>query len=214
VSRLRNPHEPVDARVDAPEREGLTGTAPADLYAPVDDREQLTIPPDWRPMRAQPAWRHDFPIDSPQDQYVERRDLMKFMVLTSCAFVVGQFWIGAQNWWRSRRGRPPMLKVTSLAAIPVGGSIVFSYPGPNDRCVLVRAAADAMFAYSQKCTHLSCAVIPRPERGIFECPCHDGVFDLRTRQPLAGPPTRPLPRIALEVLGADVYATDVETRTV
>ena len=37
-----------------------------------------------------PKWRRDFPIDSPQDQYVARRDFMKFMVLTSLAFAVGQ----------------------------------------------------------------------------------------------------------------------------
>jgi hypothetical protein len=29
---------------------------------------------------------------------------MKFMVLTSFAFTVGQFWIGAQNWLRRQRG--------------------------------------------------------------------------------------------------------------
>ena len=178
-----------------------------------EDRDQITVPPDGRPFSEQPAWRRDFPIDNPQEQYVERRDLMKFLVLTSLAFTVGQFWIAAQNWLRERRGRPPVRRVTSLDAVPVGGSIVFTYPGPSDRCVLVRATEDTVFAYSQKCTHLSCAVIPRPDAGIFECPCHDGVFDLRTGVPLAGPPSRPLPRIALEIRRGDVYATDVELRS-
>jgi Rieske Fe-S protein len=165
-------------------------------------------------MSAQPAWRRDFPIDWPRDHYVERRDLMKFLVLTSGAFTVGQFWIAAQNWWRTRRGRPPVMRVASLDDIPVGGSMVFTYPRPTDRCVLVRATADTVFAYSQKCTHLSCAVIPRPAQGTFECPCHDGVFDLRTGAPLAGPPSRPLPRIAIEIRGGAIYATNVELRTV
>lgn len=178
------------------------------------DREQISIPPDGRPLADQPAWRRDFPIDWPQDHYVERRDLMKFLVLTSLAFTVGQFWIAAQNWWRARRGRLPVQHIASLETLPIGGSMLFTYPGPNDRCVLVRAAADAVFAYSQKCTHLSCAVIPRPDLGRFECPCHDGVFDLRTGAPLAGPPSRPLPRIAIEIRRGEIYATDVELRTV
>jgi nitrite reductase/ring-hydroxylating ferredoxin subunit len=206
--------EPIDARVDSPEREGLTGTAPANLYAPTRDRDQLTIAPDGRPLAEQPAWRQDFPIDWPQDNYVERRDFMKFLVLTSLAFTVGQFWIAAQNWWRARRGRPPLMRIAALADMPVGGSLVFAYPGRDDRCVLVRATRDDVFAYSQKCTHLSCAVIPRPERGVFECPCHDGVFDLKSGVALAGPPRRPLPRIALDVRRGDIYATDVEWRMV
>ena len=53
------------------------------------DAEQITVPPDGRPLEAQPAWRQDFPIDWPQDAYVERRDFVKFLVLTSLAFTVG-----------------------------------------------------------------------------------------------------------------------------
>lgn len=213
MSDVPSSRDPLDVQVNSAGREGLTGTAPANLYAPVDDQEQITIPPDWRPIAAQPAWRQDFPIDWPQDHYVERRELVKFLVLTSFALTVGQFWIGLQNWWRSRRGRPPMMRIATLDALPVGGSIIFSYPEANDRCVLVRTGAEALFAYSQKCTHLSCAVIPRPDQGIFECPCHDGVFDLRTGRPLSGPPTRPLPRIAIEIRGSAIYATGVELRS-
>ena len=69
------------------------------------DREQITLPPDGRPLAEQPKWRQDFPIDWPQDHYVARRDFTKFMVLTSFAFVVGQFWIVLQNFLRRRRGQ-------------------------------------------------------------------------------------------------------------
>jgi Rieske Fe-S protein len=56
-------------------------------------------------------------------------------------------------------------------------------------------------------------VIPRPEQGILHCPCHEGVFDLRSGRVLAGPPPRPLPRIALDIRGRDIFATGVESRT-
>ena len=116
---------PIDARIDSAAREGLTGTAPANMYAAVADAEQVTIAPDWRRMELQPAWRTDFPVDWPQDHYVERRDFMKFMVLTSLAFTVGQFWIVAENWWRRRRGAPAPTRVASLADVAPGGTHTF-----------------------------------------------------------------------------------------
>jgi nitrite reductase/ring-hydroxylating ferredoxin subunit len=213
MSETLDPRAPLDAQINSPGREGLTGTAPADLYAPPSTREQITLPPDGRPIEDQPAWRQDFPIDWPQDQYVERRDFMKFMVLTSFAFTVGQFWIGAQNWWRTRHGLLATRRIASLDSLPIGGSLVFEYPGEHDICVLVRLADAEVVAYGQKCTHLSCAVVPKPDQGVLHCPCHDGVFDLRSGRPVAGPPRRPLPRIVLEVRERDVYAIGVEQRT-
>src|ERR1051325_9801997 len=202
----------VDARVNTPGREGLTGTTPADAYALPRDPEQITRPPDGRPLHRQPQWRKDFPIDWPQDQYVARRDFAKFMVVTSLAFVIGQLWIGIQNLWRRHRGALPIRKIASLASVPVGGSVVFQYPEPRDDCILIRIASDQLLAYSQKCTHLSCAIMPKIEEGMFRCPCHEGLFDLHTGRRVAGPPQRPLPRISLSVRGDDVYATGVEWR--
>src|SRR5262245_58562854 len=134
----RDDRKPIDVRIDSDAREGLTGTAPANIYRRLDDAEQVTIAPDWRPMEEQPAWRTDFPIDWPQDHYVERRDFMKFMVLTSFAFVVGQFWIAAQDWWRRHRGQPALVRLGSLSDVPVGTAHTFAYPSEHDPCVLVR----------------------------------------------------------------------------
>jgi len=167
--------------------------------------------PDGRAEAEQPAWRHDFPIDLPQDNYVARRDYAKFLVLTSFAFVVGQAWICLKGLLRP--GRPPVRRVASLTEIPVGGALTFNYPTVHDPCLLLRPEDRTLIAYSQKCTHLSCAVVPRPERGDIFCPCHVGSFDLSTGRPLAGPPRRPLPRITLEVRRGTVFATGVEERT-
>ena len=176
--------------------------------------DQITRSPDGRPEAEQPRWRKDFPIDWPRDHYVARRDFTKFMVLTSAAFAVGQLWIAIQSLFRRRRARPPRTQVAVLDDIPVGGSVVFSYPDEHDKCILVRTANYSVLAYSQECTHLSCAVVPRIERECFECPCHEGVFDLVTGRPLEGPPRRPLPRVDLEVDRGVVYAVGVERRSV
>src|SRR5262245_14559275 len=106
--------EPIDVRIDSAAREGLTGTTPANIYRPLHDPEQVSTPPDGRPLEDQPAWRADFPIDWPQDHYVERRDFMKFMVLISLAFSVGQFWIAAENWFRRRRGEPELTRLAPV----------------------------------------------------------------------------------------------------
>src|SRR5437764_808874 len=155
----------VDVRIDSAAREGLTGTTPANAYSPAHDVEQITQPPDGRPLQDQPQWRKDFPIDWPQDHYVARRDFAKFLCLTSLAFAVGQICIGLQNVWRRHRGAPSIVRIGSLSTLPIGGTLVFRYPGPHDDCILIRTAQDKLLAYSQKCTHLSCAVIPDVEKG-------------------------------------------------
>jgi nitrite reductase/ring-hydroxylating ferredoxin subunit len=177
------------------------------------DPERHTVPPDGRPLEEQPRWRQDFPIDWPQDEYVSRRDLTKFMALTSMAFVAGQFWIYAQSLLR-----PPPVYVPSAVArldqLPVGTSKVFGYPNARDQRVLVRLGEERLVAYDQKCTHLLCPVFPRVEEGVLHCPCHNGYFDIGDGRPIAGPPQRPLPRVELEVQNGVIYATDVVLRTV
>ncbi len=176
--------------------------------------ERNTIPPDGRPLVEQPEWRQDFPIDWPQDHYVSRRDFTKFMILTSLAFTVGQFWIFVENIRRRRRGEPPIRRIAPLQEIAIGGSLTFAYPEADDNCLLVRTGEQTLVAFSQKCTHLSCSVVPRVAEGRFYCPCHEGAFDLQSGNPLAGPPRRPLPRINLDIRNGVVYATGVELTTV
>lgn len=176
------------------------------------DPENVSIPPDGRPLAVQPRWRKDFPVDIPRDEYVARRDFAKFMVLTSFAFVVGQVWIVAQNFFRRRTGALPIRAVARVAQVPVGASLVFAYPGEDDHAVLVRLAEDRFVAYDQQCTHLLCPVIAKPEAGLLHCPCHNGNFDLETGRVLSGPPERPLPRITLEVRQGVIYATGMEVR--
>jgi nitrite reductase/ring-hydroxylating ferredoxin subunit len=171
--------------------------------------------PDGKPDDEQPTWRGDFPIDLPEDHYVARRDYTKFMILTSLAFVVGQFWIAVKSTLRHRRGKPPArLEIARLSDVPVGGVQSFHYPSPDHSCLLLRLDERTLVAYSQECSHLSCAVVPRMEHGELHCPCHVGVFDLATGKPIAGPPRRPLNKITLEVREGVIHATGVEERMV
>jgi Rieske Fe-S protein len=202
----------IDPRIDSAGREGLAGTARTNVYEPTRDPDDVTVAPDHRGMDKQPKWRRDFAIDWPEDNFIARRDFAKFLVLTSGAFVAGQAWIAAKHLVRRRNAALPRTKIASVSGLGLGSAIMFAYPTEDDPCLLIRTRGDQLLAYSQKCTHLSCAVIPELERGILRCPCHEGIFELSTGRNIAGPPPRPLPAIALEVVGDDVYAVGVVER--
>ena len=53
---------------------------------------------------------------------------------------------------------------------------LFQYPGLHDPCILVRLGADKYVAYSQKCTHLSCAVYYERERTVWSALATRAIF--------------------------------------
>ena len=81
-------------------------------------------------------------------------------------------------------------------------------------CLALCLAPGRFVAYGQKCSHLSCAVVPHLEKGELHCPCHNGYFELNEGRPIAGPPRRPLPLVSLEIEDGVVFATGFEPRTV
>src|SRR5947209_83485 len=125
--------------------------------------------PDGRPAEEQPRWRRDFPTDIPEDEALARREFTKFLVLTSGAFVAGQCWIGARSLLRDDRPQPEK-RVADEADVPAGGVVEFRYPSDDDPCLLLRLRDGRLVAYGQQCSHLSCAVIPEPEKGHLRCP--------------------------------------------
>lgn len=177
------------------------------------DLDHGTTPPDGRPIAEQPKWRRDFPIDWAQDEYVSRRELVKFMVLTSAAMVVGQFWIVLKSAFRRPAALSPGVAIARVDELSIGGAKTFTYPEGSTPRLLVRTGAVTFVAYDQQCTHLLCPVVPAFEEGRLHCPCHNGWFDLETGRPVAGPPQRALPRIFVEIRDGSVYATGVEEAT-
>jgi Rieske Fe-S protein len=173
------------------------------------DPDRPIVPPDRGPMDAQPKWRRDFPIDSGQDEYVSRRELVKFMVLTSGAFVVGHVWLLFKSLFEGRRASAEVA-IAAIDELPIGGAKTFEYPAGSPPRLLVRTGPSSFVAYDQQCTHLACPVVPVFAQGRLHSPAHLGCFDLATVRPVAGPPQRPLPRVTLDVRGRTVYATGME----
>lgn len=154
---------------------------------------------------AEPLWRDEFSVFSEDERYVSRRQFAKFLVLASLGMFVGNLWILVRSWF-TRLPAYPVATIARAGEIPVGGVKLFLYPTPKDQCILVRPTAEEYVAYSQKCTHLSCAVFYVAQSGRLECPCHNGAFSVRDGAVLQGPPPRPLPRVVLERRGNDLVA--------
>lgn len=174
------------------------------------DQEESVNAPDGRPASEQPRWRLDFPIDLSRDEYVARRELVKFMVLTSTAFAVGQIWLAVRQLFQKGRVITDAMIIAKVDELPIGGAKTFTYPAGSTPRLLVRTAEASFVAYDQACTHLMCPVVPAVAQGKLHCPCHNGWFDLKTGAVLAGPPQRALPKVFVEVRGDEVWATGVE----
>ena len=162
------------------------------------------------PDAGSPLWKDEFSVHAADERYVTRRQFSKFLVLTSLAMFVGQVWILVKSWFAGQPASAPQLPVATSGEIGVGEVKLFTYPTPADHCILVRTAPETYVAYSQKCTHLSCAVYYSKESHKLECPCHKGSFAVDDGRVLAGPPTRPLPRIELDRRGDQVVAIGVK----
>ena len=152
-----------------------------------------------------PLWKEEFPVNTADERYVTRRQLAKFLVLTSLGMFVGNIWILVRSIFFRTPLFPKQL-VAQHGEVPVGGVKLFAYPTSEDHCILVRTTETDYVAYSQKCTHLSCAVYYSQADDRLECPCHQGFFSVKDGGVLQGPPSRPLPRVLLETRGDQLVA--------
>ena len=163
----------------------------------------------FRRARKDPLWKDEFSINRADEQYVSRRQFTKFLMLTSLGMFAGNIWILVRS-WVYRKPEYPEQTIGSIKDIPIGGVRLFRYPTEKDPCILIRPDEQTFVAYSQKCTHLSCAVFYAPEKNRIECPCHEGYFSVKNGDVLQGPPQRPLPRVKLERRGDSLVAVAME----
>lgn len=164
---------------------------------------------DERDVRAATApHQKDFPYERDEEAQVTRREFCNFLALTSTALFVGAAGFAGKAALdaRSEPTFTPAL-IPNAASMPVGSALNFAYPTEKDSAILVRVSETEYYAYGQKCTHLACPVYFEKAHDRFECPCHEGAFDVRTGNVLYGPPPRPLDRIELERReGGEVWA--------
>jgi len=157
-----------------------------------------------------PLWSEEFSVHGAEDAYVLRRQFTKFLVLTSFGMLVGNAWIWVRSLLATAHPQYPEMVIGRTAELAAGSVKMFRYPTANDPAILVRRTDGGLAAFSQKCTHLSCAVYYAAERNRLECPCHEGYFSAESGRVLQGPPPRPLPRIRIETRGEFIVARGFE----
>lgn len=70
----------------------------------------------------------------------------------------------------------------------------------NQTVYAVTDDGENITVFSDLCTHLSCKVHWEEERGVFVCPCHDGIYD-KEGNVVSGPPPEPLYRFKTQIEG-------------
>ncbi|MFZ5814500.1 MAG: ubiquinol-cytochrome c reductase iron-sulfur subunit [Bacillota bacterium] len=146
----------------------------------------------------------------PREQaLISRRGFVGMLLATSAAFTGATVPLAAMASEEAKEAGEPALTPVPIARVeevPPGESRRFSFPPVAKYALLINLPGEGLRAYSEECTHLGCAVYWAPEETRILCPCHKGVFDPTDGAPLAGPPRRPLGRIALEVRDGVIYA--------
>ncbi len=150
------------------------------------------------PIPVAPPWKRDFPYEALSEEEVTRREFARYLVLGAGTMAAANVGLAVWTQLRSINAGEPRA-ITELAAVEVGGTFLFHYPGDDDRAILVRLTDTEVVGFSQKCTHLGCVVYYEHDQQRWHCPCHEGNFEARTGAVISGPPTRPLGRIDLEV---------------
>ncbi len=155
-------------------------------------------------------WKEDFPIEQLESSQVSRRDFAKFLCLVSGGLAAGTGAVAVKaNFFPEEKIEGEHF-VCKKSEIPVGGTRSFVIQGSTIPYVLIHLEDGELRAYEQKCTHLSCAVFYKPNSGKIECPCHNGWFDAKTGEVLAGPPPRPLPRLDVVEKADGIYVKAFE----
>jgi len=158
-----------------------------------------------------PRWKEDFPITWEGDAYILRRELAKFLTLGSGLLAATSALIAIVGKWFWRPTlEGPRTRIARVSDVARGGTLLFRYPTDEDPCILIRDTDGSFRAFSQVCTHLACAVVHAPDQNKLFCPCHHGWFDGTSGRPTAGPPTRALPRIRLDVVRDEIFAVGRE----
>jgi nitrite reductase/ring-hydroxylating ferredoxin subunit len=150
-------------------------------------------------------WRAEFPYHWDADDLVSRRELLHFAVFASGALFASTAVLAGLGAVKSLAGSE-VLPIARVSDVPENSAVYFNYPSADDQAMLLHLPGGQFVAFGQKCTHLSCSVFFQPDRERLYCPCHEGVFDPASGQPVAGPPQRRLEQIILRMDGDMLYA--------
>lgn len=113
-----------------------------------------------------------------------------------------------------RSAARPWMKVAQADQVELETPVKVDFVEPeNDAWIETRALrtvwlrtddGESFTAFSGTCTHLGCSVAYDAGRGMFVCPCHQGLFDATSGAVLGGPPPRGLDPLPVRVVEGEV----------
>ncbi len=135
---------------------------------------------------------------------VERRKFLSTLTTVAISLAGGvSLFVGAGFLYPVPKRKPGPLFVCLEYEIPCKEALEIKDP-KGRKVLLMRKDSGEIMAIGTVCTHLGCAVYYRQGKRIFECPCHQGVFD-GEGNPVSGPPRQPLERYPVEVREGKVF---------
>jgi Rieske Fe-S protein len=93
----------------------------------------------------------------------------------------------------------PKNALATTSEIPVGGGQIF----PAQTVVVTQPVAGEFKGFSAICTHMGC-IVNKIADGRIDCPCHGSQYSIRTGAVEAGPAPKPLPAVAVKVVGDSI----------
>jgi len=114
-----------------------------------------------------------------------------------------------------KKSRPLLTPIARASEIPEGQPVYVTYEqrirdgwyvSTLSKGAWVSNRGGQIVVFDPRCTHLNCPFYWDKEKGIFQCPCHDGRFDIDGKV-IGGPPPRPLDRLEYEIQDGNIMVS-------
>lgn len=149
---------------------------------------------------------------------LDRRDFVSIVLISLGAIMGAMIGLPALGYLISpatkAKKSEAWIPLGALQIYPVGVPTLFNFTRTSVNgwekttnsygAYVVRSGESDVKVYSNICTHLSCRVTWKEERGEYQCPCHDAHFDMSGKV-LSGPPPAPLQEYETRVEDANLF---------
>ncbi len=115
------------------------------------------------------------------------------------------------------KSKPLLTPIANTSQIPIGEPTFVTYEerirdgwyiSTLSKGAWVVNKDSEFIIFDPRCTHLNCPYYWDKQRQIFQCPCHDGRFDINGNV-LGGPPPRPWDRLAFTIENDTILVGDI-----
>ncbi len=119
-----------------------------------------------------------------------------------------------------RKGKTQLIPIANTSDIPVGEPTFVTYEERirdgwyvstlSKGAWILNKNNQEFIVFDPRCTHLNCPYYWDKEKKIFQCPCHNGQFDIDGNV-IGGPPPRPLDRLPITIDKDTILVGDIES---